>query len=99
MHLVRIMEYLLENRDHEHTKCVLALYGDWNDALDGLGRSQDPNKEYGTGVSVMATLQVYQNLCEMLEIMGYLKDKPEYSHLYEILNEREEGYQKAKKKY
>ncbi len=96
MHLVRIMEYLLENRDHEHTKCVLALYGDWNDALDGLGRSQDPNKEYGTGVSVMATLQVYQNLCEMLEIMGYLKDKPEYSHLYEILNERKEGYQKAK---
>lgn len=67
-HMLAIMDYLLVNRDPV-TKCVLALYGDWNDALDGLGRSKDPSKTYGTGVSVMATLQVYQNLSEMLELL------------------------------
>lgn len=69
-HMLKVMNYLLTNRDHDKTKCVLALYGDWNDALDGLGKSQDPNKAYGTGVSVMATLQVYQNLTEMVEILN-----------------------------
>ncbi len=69
MHMIRIMDYLLENRDHGNTKCVLALYGDWNDALDGLGRSQDPNKEYGSGVSVMATLQVYQKSLRNVRII------------------------------
>lgn len=68
-HLLRIMDYLLAQRDHDYTKCVLALYGDWNDALDGLGKSKDPNKDYGTGVSVMASLQVYQNIDEMIEIL------------------------------
>ncbi len=28
------------------TGCVLALYGDWNDALDGLGVSESPDREY-----------------------------------------------------
>jgi len=67
-HLIRILDFLLRNRDSE-TKCVLALYGDWNDSLDGLGISKEPDREYGTGVSVMATLQVYQNLHEMIEIL------------------------------
>ncbi|WP_273322253.1 GH36-type glycosyl hydrolase domain-containing protein [Vallitalea guaymasensis] len=71
-HLFDIMDYLLVNRDHENTKCVCALYGDWNDALDGLGVSKDKSKEYGTGVSVMATLQVYQNLNEMIELLELL---------------------------
>lgn len=69
-HMLAIMDYLLVNRD-PITKCVLALYGDWNDALDGLGKSKDPSKAYGTGVSVMATLQVYQNLTEMLELLDH----------------------------
>jgi len=70
-HLFKIMEFLLKNRDPK-TKCVLALYGDWNDALDGLGISRDESKDYGTGVSVMAALQVYQNTQEMIEILEYL---------------------------
>lgn len=68
-HMLKIMDYLLINRDQELSKCVLALYGDWNDALDGLGKSIDSSKEYGSGVSVMATLQVYQNLDEMIELL------------------------------
>ena len=71
-HLFDIMNYLLTNRDHEYTKCVCALYGDWNDALDGLGVSKRKDREYGTGVSVMATLQVYQNCHEMIELLEIL---------------------------
>lgn len=71
-HLFDIMNYLLTNRDHDYTKCVCALYGDWNDALDGLGVSKRKDREYGTGVSVMATLQVYQNCHEMIELLEIL---------------------------
>ncbi|MEF9959880.1 MAG: hypothetical protein RR090_07530 [Niameybacter sp.] len=71
-HLFDMMNYLLTNRDHEYTKCVCALYGDWNDALDGLGVSKHKDREYGTGVSVMATLQVYQNCYEMIELLEIL---------------------------
>ncbi len=69
MHIFRIMDYLNENRDHEKTKLLLALYGDWNDALDGLGIANDPTKDYGTGVSVMATLQYYQNCLGTINIL------------------------------
>ena len=68
-HLFKIMHYLLENRDHDLTGCIRALYGDWNDALDGLGISQDPGRQFGNGVSVMATLQVYQCCHDMVEIL------------------------------
>lgn len=67
-HLVRIAGYLCGNLDEE-TGCLHALYGDWNDALDGLGKTDDPDKEYGTGVSVMATLQFCRNLAELAEIL------------------------------
>lgn len=87
-HLFDIMNYLLINRDHDNTKCVYALYGDWNDALDGLGVSMDNTKEYGTGVSVMASLQVYQNLNEMIELLQLL-DKNSHS-------ERIKEYKRAK---
>ncbi len=70
MHIFRIMDYLNENRDHSKTKLLLALYGDWNDALDGLGIANDPEKDYGTGVSVMTTLQYYQNCLEMIKILN-----------------------------
>lgn len=68
-HLLKIMDYLLAHRDKETTGCIRALYGDWNDALDGLGVSTDPDREYGNGVSVMATLQVFGNTTEMIEIL------------------------------
>ena len=61
-----------QNVTTQNTGCIRALYGDWNDALDGLGVSTVSGVEYGTGVSVMATLQVYQNLGEMLEILESL---------------------------
>lgn len=85
-HLVRITEYLVSNLD-EKTNCLHALYGDWNDALDGLGKTQDENREYGTGVSVMATLQFYQNLGEMSEILRKL-DKEADAERYDIIREK-----------
>ena len=77
-HMMSIMDYLLSNQDTGDTECIYALYGDWNDALDGLGKSLDPTKKYGTGVSVMASLQVYQNLTEMVELLTYLKKERIY---------------------
>lgn len=68
-HLVAITDFLVSNID-ETTGCLRALYGDWNDALDGLGRTTDKDKKFGSGVSVMATMQLYQNLGEMIEILG-----------------------------
>jgi cellobiose phosphorylase len=73
-HLFKIMQYLLDHRDHGHTGCVRALYGDWNDAMDGLGVSMDPSQTYGTGVSVMATLHVLQNCQEMIDLLQALGD-------------------------
>lgn len=73
-HLFKIMRYLLDHRDHGHTGCVRALFGDWNDAMDGLGVSMDPSQTYGTGVSVMATLHVLQNCEEMIDLLKSLED-------------------------
>jgi len=88
-HMFDIMDYLLKNRDKGHTECVYALHGDWNDALDGLGVSKNKDKEYGSGVSVMATLQVYQNCFEMIELLSHL-DKNRY-------RDKIEAYIKARK--
>ena len=66
-HLIRITDYLVRNTDEE-TGCLKALYGDWNDALNGLGASQT-GKGFGSGVSVMATLQLYSALQQMSEIL------------------------------
>lgn len=68
-HLVRITDFLISNIDQD-TRCLHALYGDWNDALDGLGRTKRAGSEFGTGVTVMATLQFYQNLAEMTDIIN-----------------------------
>ena len=70
-HLIRIANFLISNVDEE-TCCLHALYGDWNDSLDGLGKTEEKDKEYGNGVSVMATLQLYKNLQEMSEILTRL---------------------------
>lgn len=44
------------------------IHGDWNDAVSGLGESSD-GEEFGSGVSVMATLQLYKALKDMSEIL------------------------------
>ena len=67
-HLFRVLGFLDRSRDPE-TGLVLALYGDWNDAIDGLGVSQDGSSAFGTGVTVMASLQVYRNCAEMIEML------------------------------
>ncbi len=69
-HLLCIADFLLDHLD-DRTHCVHALYGDWNDALDGLGNTDDPGKKFGTGVSVMATMQVYRNCLQMCEILDH----------------------------
>ncbi len=74
-HLLRIMDYLGRQRDPE-TGLVLALYGDWNDALDGLGVSSDATTPFGTGVSVMTSLQLYANCAEIVEILKRYSPAP-----------------------
>ena len=87
-HLIRIMEFLISNIDVD-TGCVRALFGDWNDALDGLGKTRDKDKEFGSGVSVMATLQMYLSLTQMTEILnkigGYEITVAEYKRLQDVV--------------
>lgn len=71
-HLIKITEYLISNIDQE-TRCLKALYGDWNDALDGLGLIEG-SSGYGNGVTVMGTLQLFENLERMIEILINQKD-------------------------
>lgn len=92
-HLMKITEYLVSNLDAD-TNCLHALYGDWNDALDGLGKTQDENREYGTGVSVMATLQLYRNLGEMSEILRKVGKENEACRYDMIRKKVCEGLQK-----
>lgn len=78
-HILKIADFLCSNVD-EKTGCLHSLFGDWNDALDGLGKTADTSREFGTGCSVMASLQLYQNcreICEILEHTGKHTDKIE----------------------
>lgn len=86
-HLIAICDYLLSNLD-EKTNCLHILYGDWNDAVDGLGKTDDPNKDFGTGVSVMATLQLYRNLAEMIEILGKVGKFADKARQYAAVREK-----------
>ena len=85
-HLTNIADFLLGNLDEE-TGCLHALYGDWNDALDGLGKTKDAGKEFGTGVSVMATMQLYRNLNELCGILSH-EGKTEKIGIYRAQAER-----------
>ncbi len=89
-HVIKIMDYLCRNIDKE-TGCVHALYGDWNDALNGLGKTDDKNKEFGNGVSVMTSLQIYQNCSEICEILshvgGYDNKIAEYEGVANVLKD------------
>ena len=68
-HLLRTLNFLLDNID-PNTGCQKTLYGDWNDAIDGLGMSDNPNEQFGNGVSVMATFQLYSTLNKFNEILA-----------------------------
>lgn len=100
-HLIRICDFLISNMDTEYTNCLKVLFGDWNDAVDGLGKTDDEGKEFGTGVTVMATLQFYQNLAEMQEILakvgGYDELRAKYADLSEKIAEGLEKYAVAEK--
>lgn len=89
-HLVRITDFLLSNIDTEYTQCLKVLFGDWNDAVDGLGTTEDEGKEFGTGVTVMASLQLRKNLNEMLEITAaagkYTENAEKYKKAIEGIN-------------
>jgi len=67
-HLIRITDFFIDNLAPD-TGCIRILYGDWNDALDGLGKTDDPTRRYGDGASVMTTLQFYENLFELSEMI------------------------------
>ena len=81
-HMLRIMDYLLSNKDTK-TDCIKVLYGDWNDALDGLGVSADPGEKFGNGVSVMASLQVVKNLQDIIELLEKLGIKNDICKRYQ----------------
>lgn len=85
-HLIRITEFLSSNIDTDYgTNCLRVLFGDWNDAVDGLGKTDDPDREFGSGVTVMATLQFRQNLREMIEILRHVGGYPELVAKYDDL--------------
>ena len=92
-HMIKIMDYLISKLDREYnTNCLRALTGDWNDAIDGLGKPLDPTKKFGSGVTVMASLQLYQNLREMTELLTRIGKYTEKLDLYaKTAKELEEG--------
>lgn len=81
-HMLQIMDYLMKHID-PNTKCLRAMYGDWNDALDGLGVSSNPHQLYGNGVSVMASFQFYMNLNEMIDLLSHIQEHVEYIEIYD----------------
>lgn len=66
-HMIAIVDRLVRNIA-EDTDCVRMLFADWNDAIDSLGNTSEPGRAFGSGVSVMATLQAYENLIMMNKI-------------------------------
>ncbi|MEE0968573.1 MAG: hypothetical protein U0M06_04285 [Clostridia bacterium] len=93
-HMIQVMDYLLSNLDTEcGTGCLRILFGDWNDAIDGLGASLDPGKKFGSGVSVMTTLQLYRCLREMSDIFTHLGIREDKIENYrEIRKSIREGF-------
>ena len=94
-HLIRITNYLISNIDKD-TCCLRALFGDWNDALDGLGDTKNSESEFGNGVSVMATLQLYMSLdmiCQILcKVGGYERLAEDYRSVRERVGDGIEKY-------
>ncbi len=92
-HLLKITDFLIDKID-SRTNCLRILYGDWNDAVCGMGAT-DRDEEFGTGVSVMATLQLYKLLLEMAEILKEAGgDKNKIGELLKIRESVGEGLKK-----
>lgn len=87
-HIIRITDFLISNIDEE-THCIHILRGDWNDAVNDIGKSSSPDKRYGNGVSVMATMQLYLGIelvCEILKKINKNADIIEkYQEVKQIL--------------
>lgn len=86
-HMIRLMDYLISKIDYEYTNCLRTIYGDWNDALDGLGATNDKDKEYGSGVSVMASCQLYKCLNEMIDILSHINKHNDLINKYKSIKE------------
>lgn len=86
-HLIKITDYLVSNIDEE-TGCLKILFGDWNDAVCGMGASLDSSKEFGNGVSVMATLQMYKLLKEISQILSKVSGYDEKCAYYLALRDK-----------
>ena len=96
-HLLRIIRYLESNLDTEYnTNCLRVLFGDWNDALDGMGKSLEPGKRFGSGVTVMGTLQFYRNLERMSDILSHLGGYEDTIAHYRALRDKiREGFMRC----
>lgn len=93
-HLNKVMSFLINNID-ENTHCLKALYGDWNDALDGLGKKKGKINEFGNGVSIMATFQLYSSLNKFIKIIDKIDEGSLYKkYLIEIRNKLIQGINK-----
>ncbi len=93
-HMLLIVDYLISNIDREYgTNCLRILYGDWNDSIDGLGVVSDGRDRFGSGVSIMATLQLYRCLSEMSEILSHIGKSEDKIPLYaNVRNGIREGF-------
>ena len=76
-HIIKVVNFLTSNID-ENTHCLKTLYGDWNDAINGLGASDDENHKFGNGVSIMASFQLYSVLEKLIKILNKV-DKNKYA--------------------
>ena len=90
-HLCAITDYLVSNITPE-TGLLRALWGDWNDAIDGIGRTKDEGKEFGSGVSVMASAQLYSSLDKMAKILKVKGDEERAEKYLEIRKALGESY-------
>ena len=86
-HMIAIVDRLIRNIAAD-TDCVRMLFADWNDAIDSLGNTDDPNEAFGSGVSVMATLQAYENLRMMNNVFKVIGGHDEDIARYEAAMER-----------
>ena len=89
-HVFRIADFLCDNID-EDTKCLKVLAGDWNDAMNGIGSPTKKGDYFGTGVTVMGSLQLYEALAQMMRISIRTKNKDRAEKYEKIRDELHKG--------
>ncbi len=88
-HLIRMTKYLISNMDTQYgTNCLRILNGDWNDAINWLGNTDEPGKKWGSGVSVMAAVHFYLNLKEMMDILQHVGGYEELCEEFKTAREK-----------